>query len=74
MLLISCDCPLVPAVHEAVGGLEVGVDPEVAARDEQHSLHYVENQGEPKKLQKYQQPEAAKLNNFNMIVRIIGRT
>ena len=50
------------------------MDPEVAARDEQHSLHYVENQGEPKKLQKYQQPEAAKLNNFNMIVRIIGRT
>ncbi len=38
----------VPAVYQAVGGLEVPVDLQVTAGDEEHALHNVEDEGKPK--------------------------
>ncbi len=39
--------PTVPAVYQAVGGLEVPVDLQVTAGDEEHPLHNVEDEGKP---------------------------
>jgi len=38
----------VPAVYQAVGGLEVPVDLQVTAGDEEHPLYNVEDEGKPK--------------------------